>query len=95
MAFVGEECISPVSSMVVRLVIAALGISVEKKCPCTWRGKEETGLEQGSSKATGEMFDTLWRQCFWFSQGDRVPLASPGWRPGMLLRPGSQQGRFI
>ena len=61
-------------------------------------GEEETGLEQGSSKATftpGGMFDSIWRQCFWFSQRERVPMASPGWRPGMLLRPGSQWGRFI
>jgi hypothetical protein len=40
MAFVGEECISPVSSMLVCLVTAALGTSVEKKCPCCLERKK-------------------------------------------------------
>ena len=61
-----------------------------------WRGRNWS--RAGSSKATftpGGMFDSIWRQCFWFSQRERVPMASPGWRLGMLLRPGSQWGRFI
>lgn len=79
------------------MVTDALGTSIKKKRPCYLERKKQVksrGLQKATFTPGGCLKAVSGTMLLVFTE-ERVPMASLGWRLGILLRPGSQWGRLI